>query len=79
MARMEASRLEGQIESGSAWIGTPDEINRLIARNVEVMGPFEHASMQVNFTNLDFVEAVRSLRLFARDVLPNWRGKESQR
>jgi alkanesulfonate monooxygenase SsuD/methylene tetrahydromethanopterin reductase-like flavin-dependent oxidoreductase (luciferase family) len=70
MARMEASRLETQIEAGSAWIGTPDEIKAIIARNLETMGPFEQASMQINFTKLDIKDARRSMRLFAHEVMP---------
>jgi alkanesulfonate monooxygenase SsuD/methylene tetrahydromethanopterin reductase-like flavin-dependent oxidoreductase (luciferase family) len=73
MARIEASRLETSIESGGAWIGTPDEINAIIARNIEIMGPFEHASMQINFTRLDIDAARRSMQLFAREVMPRWR------
>ncbi|MGH7075983.1 MAG: LLM class flavin-dependent oxidoreductase [Stellaceae bacterium] len=73
MARMEAARLDTQIEGGSAWIGTPDEIDAIIKRNIEMMGPFEHASLQINFTDLDFGESRRSMRLFAEEVMPRWR------
>ena len=79
MARMEAARLDSHIESGAAWIGTPDEINAIIARNVEDMGRFEHGSMQVNFTRLDADAALRSMRLFAREVMPRWRRQEAER
>jgi alkanesulfonate monooxygenase SsuD/methylene tetrahydromethanopterin reductase-like flavin-dependent oxidoreductase (luciferase family) len=70
MIKMKTSTLESQIESGSAWIGSPAEIRASIERYVAEFGPFEHASLQVNFGTIDFGEAQRSLRLFASDVMP---------
>ena len=70
MEKMKASTLEGQIESGGAWIGTPDEIKANIASAFDKFGRFEHASIQINFGTLDFAEAQRSMRLFASDVMP---------
>ncbi len=70
MARMKAFTLESQIESGGAWIGTPDEIKAIIRRFTAAVGPFEHASLQINFGTLDAAEAQRSMRLFAREVMP---------
>lgn len=72
MAKMKASTLEGQIESGGAWIGTPDEIKANIASAFEKFGRFEHASIQINFGTLDIAEAQRSLRLFAAEVMPTF-------
>jgi alkanesulfonate monooxygenase SsuD/methylene tetrahydromethanopterin reductase-like flavin-dependent oxidoreductase (luciferase family) len=74
MAKMKTFTLESQIESGGAWIGTPAEIREQIARCVETIGPFEHASLQVNFANLDYEAALASLRLFAREVMPAFGG-----
>ena len=67
---MKASTLEGQIKAGSAWVGTPEEIRAIISRYVEEFGAFEHASLQINFGVLDFAEAQKSMRLFAREVMP---------
>jgi len=68
--RMKRFTVESQIESGGAWIGTPEEIRSIMARAVAAIGPFEHASLQINFADLDFSEARRSLRLFAKEVMP---------
>ena len=68
--RMRAFTVESQIESGGAWIGTPAEIRSIVARVIDTIGPFEHASLQVNFADLDFAEAMKSLRLFAAEVMP---------
>jgi alkanesulfonate monooxygenase SsuD/methylene tetrahydromethanopterin reductase-like flavin-dependent oxidoreductase (luciferase family) len=70
MARMKSFTLESQIASGGAWIGTPAEIRDITARCVETIGPFEHASLQINFANLDADAARASMRLFARAVMP---------
>jgi alkanesulfonate monooxygenase SsuD/methylene tetrahydromethanopterin reductase-like flavin-dependent oxidoreductase (luciferase family) len=75
MMKMKSSTLESQIESGSAWIGSPDEIKSIIARYIDEFGPFEHASLQVNFGTIDFAEAQKSVRLFAREVMPTFASK----
>ena len=72
IGRLKEFSLEGQIESGNAWIGTPDEIKAIIRRFQSAVGPFEHASLQINFGALDFAQAQNSLRLFAREVMPEF-------
>ncbi|MGB6747636.1 MAG: hypothetical protein WBE51_06440, partial [Xanthobacteraceae bacterium] len=72
IGRMKGFSLEGQIETGNAWIGTPGEIKDIIRRFQETVGPFEHASLQINFGTLDFAEAQKSMRLFAREVMPEF-------
>ena len=74
IAKLKAVTLESQIESGSAWIGTPAEIRAAIGRAMELAGPFEHASLQINFANLDAAAARQSLRLFAAKVMPDFIG-----
>ena len=44
-----AETFESQVEKGSAWIGTPDEIRRAIEGYDREVGGFESASLQVNF------------------------------
>lgn len=63
--------LETQIASGSAWIGNPAEVRATIARVAEEYGRFEHASLQVNFNRMPREEALRSVELFAREVMPH--------
>lgn len=68
-AKLRATTLESQIEGGGAWIGTPDEIRNAIARARDIFGPFEHASLQINFSDLPYDDARRSMRLFAAEVM----------
>ncbi len=70
ISRMKGFSLEGQIESGNAWVGTPEEIKAIIRRFRDAAGKFEHASLQINFGTLDLAEAQKSMRLFAREVMP---------
>ena len=69
-AQLRATTLESQIAGGSAWIGSPDDIRASIQRALDLVGPFEHASLQVNFADLPRDEAARSMRLFAAEVMP---------
>ena len=72
MRRLRSFTLDGQINSGGAWVGTPDEIKATIARVTAAIGPFEHASLQINFGAIDVGEAQKSLRLFASQVMPEF-------
>ena len=58
--------------TGAAWVGTPDEITHMIATMQRDFGGFEHASLQVNFNLMPFDDAMASLRLFAREVMPRF-------
>ncbi len=69
---LRAFTLDGQIESGGAWVGTPDEIRAIIHRVLASIGKFEHASLQINFGTIDVREAQQSMRLFAREVMPEF-------
>ena len=68
---LKASTMESQVESGAAWIGSPDEIISAV-RQIQSNVPFEHASLQVNFNLIPQSEALRSLRLFVREVMPHF-------
>jgi alkanesulfonate monooxygenase SsuD/methylene tetrahydromethanopterin reductase-like flavin-dependent oxidoreductase (luciferase family) len=70
--KLRAETFETQVESGSAWVGTPEEVRANIARCQEEFGGFEHASMQVNFFDLGLEDAMGSLELFAHEVIPHF-------
>jgi alkanesulfonate monooxygenase SsuD/methylene tetrahydromethanopterin reductase-like flavin-dependent oxidoreductase (luciferase family) len=77
MRKLRAFTLDGQIESGGAWVGTPDEVRLIIHRLLDSIGTFEHASLQINFGTMDLHEAQKSMRLFAREVMPEFAGAAS--
>jgi hypothetical protein len=62
--------LENQIEARGALVGTPDEIKDIIRNLEDKVGKFEQASLQINFGTLPLAEAQKSMRLFAREVMP---------
>ena len=61
---------ETQTAKGAAWVGTPDQILEQIADVQELSGGFEAASMQVNFGSIPYEEALASMALFSREVMP---------
>jgi alkanesulfonate monooxygenase SsuD/methylene tetrahydromethanopterin reductase-like flavin-dependent oxidoreductase (luciferase family) len=77
MRKLASFTLDGQIESGGAWVGTPDEIKSIIRRVIDNFGAFEHASLQINFGTLDLGDAQRSMRLFAAQVMPEFASAEA--
>jgi alkanesulfonate monooxygenase SsuD/methylene tetrahydromethanopterin reductase-like flavin-dependent oxidoreductase (luciferase family) len=72
IAGLRAANAGEQIASGSAWIGTPDEIAATLARLQHEFGVFEEASLQVNFNKMPYDAALASMRLFAREVMPRF-------
>jgi alkanesulfonate monooxygenase SsuD/methylene tetrahydromethanopterin reductase-like flavin-dependent oxidoreductase (luciferase family) len=70
IGRMKNFTLENQIESRGALVGTPDEIKNIIRNFQATVGKFEHASLQINFGTMDIAVAQRSMRLFAKEVIP---------
>jgi alkanesulfonate monooxygenase SsuD/methylene tetrahydromethanopterin reductase-like flavin-dependent oxidoreductase (luciferase family) len=70
IGRMKNFTLENQIEARGALVGTPDEIKTIVSRFEATVGKFEQASLQINFGTLDIAEAQKSMRLFAREVMP---------
>jgi alkanesulfonate monooxygenase SsuD/methylene tetrahydromethanopterin reductase-like flavin-dependent oxidoreductase (luciferase family) len=70
IGRMKNFTLENQIDARGAFVGTPDEIKGIIRSCEEKIGKFEHASLQINFGTLDIAEAQKSMRLFAKEVIP---------
>jgi len=73
IARMKNFTLESQIEARGALVGTPDQIKAILRGFESKIGKFEHASLQINFGTLDIAEAQKSMRLFAREVMPEFR------
>jgi alkanesulfonate monooxygenase SsuD/methylene tetrahydromethanopterin reductase-like flavin-dependent oxidoreductase (luciferase family) len=65
---------ETQTAKGAAWVGTPDQIRTQIAEFQELNGDFEIASMQVNFNNIGYGEALGSMTLFSEKVMPYFTG-----
>ena len=72
MQKLQASTMDKQIENGGAWIGSPQEIRGIIEKCLDFIGPFEHASVQVNFGDIAYSDALASLRLFCKEVLPHF-------
>jgi alkanesulfonate monooxygenase SsuD/methylene tetrahydromethanopterin reductase-like flavin-dependent oxidoreductase (luciferase family) len=70
--KLSRETIESQVKSGSAWIGTPDDIIKAIEQYNEAVGGFESASLQVNFNMVPYAEAERSARLFAARVMPRF-------
>jgi alkanesulfonate monooxygenase SsuD/methylene tetrahydromethanopterin reductase-like flavin-dependent oxidoreductase (luciferase family) len=70
--KLRQSTAADQIASGSAWIGSPDQIIAAIERSREEFGGFEHASLQVNFNMMPLAAAQASMRLFSEEVMPRF-------
>ena len=58
------------MEKCAAWVGTPDRILDAVASYQTLIGPFEIASLQVNFNDLPLAAAEKSMRLFGESVMP---------
>jgi alkanesulfonate monooxygenase SsuD/methylene tetrahydromethanopterin reductase-like flavin-dependent oxidoreductase (luciferase family) len=70
IASLAQETFETQVEKCAAWVGTPERILDTIAAYQAEIGPFEIASLQVNFNDLPLEAAKQSMHLFGQRVLP---------
>lgn len=72
MSKLRTVSLEQQIETGGAWVGSPERIASNIRKCLDAIGRFEHASLQVNFGTLNLQDSRSSLQLFCNQVMPQF-------
>jgi natural product biosynthesis luciferase-like monooxygenase protein len=60
---------EGNLEKGYAFVGTPDEVIPQVQRMRDLFGEHE-PSMQITFGGISDEEALRTLDLFAKHIVP---------
>jgi alkanesulfonate monooxygenase SsuD/methylene tetrahydromethanopterin reductase-like flavin-dependent oxidoreductase (luciferase family) len=77
IAKLDQETFDTQMESGGAWVGTPDELIEQIDDYQRSIGGFEIASLQVNFNQVPFEDAARSMRLFGDKVIPRFAGRSA--
>ena len=61
---------ESQVEKNAAWVGTPEQLIESIREYDDSVGGFDDASLQVNFNDMAFEDAERSVKLFGEKVMP---------
>ncbi len=64
-----------QVDKGVAWIGTPKRLVEMIRGYAAEIGGWDIASMQVNFGVMPKDKAEASMRLFAKEVMPEFVGR----
>ena len=74
IAMLARETFETQVEKCAAWVGTPERNLETVAAYQAEIGPFEIASLQVNFNDLPLAAAEASMRLFGERVLPRLAG-----
>ncbi len=70
--KLKQDTFESNVASGTAWVGTPKQVREQIADYCEQVGDFEIASLQVNFNTINYADAKRSMKLFAKKVMPKF-------
>jgi alkanesulfonate monooxygenase SsuD/methylene tetrahydromethanopterin reductase-like flavin-dependent oxidoreductase (luciferase family) len=70
IAGLAAEDFDTTAAKGGVWVGSPDDIVGQVQAYRDQVGPFEVASLQVNFASLPYDESRRSVELFGREVLP---------
>jgi alkanesulfonate monooxygenase SsuD/methylene tetrahydromethanopterin reductase-like flavin-dependent oxidoreductase (luciferase family) len=71
IAKLREDTFESQVASCGALVGTPRMIAEQLNGYAERIGGFDIASLQVNFFDIPFARARKSMELFAREVMPN--------
>lgn len=70
---LDRETFESQVENGAAWVGTPDDMVEQIRAYDKLVGGFDDASLQVNFNDIAYEDAERSMKLFGEKVLPQFK------
>ena len=73
MGKLRQANFDSLLESGTIWVGTPDDIKEQIASYSDAVGGFDTASLQVNFHQISLDAAAASMRLFSSEVIPAFR------
>jgi natural product biosynthesis luciferase-like monooxygenase protein len=71
IAALAREDFDSQVAKGAAWVGTPKRIREMVEAYCAEVGPFEIASLQVNFNDIPIAAAEASMRLFGEAVLPH--------
>ena len=77
IAMLDKETFETQVEKGAAWVGTPASIIKQIEDYQELTGGFEIASLQVNFNTISYEDALASMQLFSREVMPHFADQQA--
>ena len=72
IAALDRETFESQVEKGAAWVGTPETLIKQIRDYNEAIGGFDDASLQVNFNDMSYEDAERSVKLFGEKVMPTF-------
>ena len=70
---LKGETVESQIAKKAAWIGSPKDCIEMIESYNREVGGFDVASLQINTKSLPIEMAEASVRLFAREVIPQVR------
>jgi alkanesulfonate monooxygenase SsuD/methylene tetrahydromethanopterin reductase-like flavin-dependent oxidoreductase (luciferase family) len=74
IAHIAADTIENQIGQGVGWIGAPDDLVEMIRGYNDKVGGIDSASLLVMPSTMSAEHAERSMRLFAREVMPKVAG-----
>lgn len=70
---LDRETFESQVENGAAWVGAPNDLVAQIREYDRAVGGFDDASLQVNFNDISYEDAERSMRLFGEQVMPHFK------
>ena len=70
--KVRAETFETQMHHHAAFVGTPQDIIEQLHEFDRVMGGVDHASLQVNFNDMPYQDALASVRLFGEKVMPHF-------
>ena len=73
MDKLRQASFDSLLDSGTIWVGTPDDVKSQIASYRDTVGGFDTASLQVNFHQVSLDAAASSIRLFSSKVMPAFR------
>ena len=71
--KVRAETFESQLHHHAAFVGNPKDVREQLNEFEKAMGGVDHASLQVNFNDMTYADAERSVRLFGEKVMPHFK------
>lgn len=70
--KVRAETFESQLRHHAAFVGTPADVIEQLHALDRAIGGVDHASLQVNYNDMSYSDAERSVRLFGEQVMPHF-------
>jgi alkanesulfonate monooxygenase SsuD/methylene tetrahydromethanopterin reductase-like flavin-dependent oxidoreductase (luciferase family) len=71
--KVRAETFESQLHHHAAFVGSPKDVIEQLHEFDRALGAPDNASLQINFNDMSYADAVQSVRVFGEKVMPHFK------